>query len=57
MKIKGIELKNYRLYKGINQVVFPNGNNKNLYLISVLKTAKGRRLKTFTMNTMLQAEQ
>jgi len=34
MKIKGIELKNYRLYKGINQVVFPNGNNKNLYLIS-----------------------
>lgn len=34
MKIKSIELKNYRLYKGLNQVVFPNGNNKNLYLIS-----------------------
>lgn len=34
MKIKTIELNNYRLYKGINKVVFPNGNNKNLYLIS-----------------------
>jgi DNA sulfur modification protein DndD len=34
MKIKSIELNNYRLYKGINKVVFPNGNNKNLYLIS-----------------------
>lgn len=34
MKIKNIELYNYRLYKGINKVVFPNGNNKNLYLIS-----------------------
>jgi DNA sulfur modification protein DndD len=34
VKIKSIELYNYRLYKGINKVVFPNGNNKNLYLIS-----------------------
>ena len=34
MKIKNIELNNYRLYKGKNKVVFPNGNNKNLYLIS-----------------------
>jgi DNA sulfur modification protein DndD len=34
MKIKSIELNNYRLYKGINKVVFSNGNNKNLYLIS-----------------------
>jgi DNA sulfur modification protein DndD len=34
MKIKSIELNNYRLYKGKNEVVFPNGNNKNLYLIS-----------------------
>ncbi len=34
MKIKSIVLHNYRLYKGINKVVFPNGNNKNLYLIS-----------------------
>jgi DNA sulfur modification protein DndD len=34
MKIKSIEINNYRLYKGINKVVFPNGNNKNLYLIS-----------------------
>lgn len=34
MKIKSIELNNYRLYKGFNKVVFANGNNKNLYLIS-----------------------
>jgi DNA sulfur modification protein DndD len=34
MIIKCIELNNYRLYKGANKVVFPNGNNKNLYLIS-----------------------
>ena len=34
MNIKSIELNNYRLYKGTNKVVFPNGNNKNLYLIS-----------------------
>jgi len=34
MKIKSIELYNYRLYKGSNKAVFPNGNNKNLYLIS-----------------------
>jgi DNA sulfur modification protein DndD len=34
MKIKSIELNNYRLYKGFNKVDFPNGNNKNLYLIS-----------------------
>lgn len=33
MKIKSIELNNYRLYKGKNKVFFPNGNNKNLYLI------------------------
>jgi DNA sulfur modification protein DndD len=33
MKIKSIELNNYRLYKGFNKVDFPNGNNKNLYLI------------------------
>ena len=34
MKIKSIELINYRLYKGSNKIVFKNGNNKNLYLIS-----------------------
>jgi len=34
MKIKSVELNNYRLYNGKNKVVFPNGNNKNLYLIS-----------------------
>jgi DNA sulfur modification protein DndD len=34
MKIKSIGLNNYRLYKGFNKVDFPNGNNKNLYLIS-----------------------
>lgn len=34
MKIKSIELNNFRLYKGINKIDFPNGNNKNLYLIS-----------------------
>lgn len=34
MKIKSIELINYRLYKGNNKVVFENGNEKNLYLIS-----------------------
>ena len=34
MKIKNIELNNYRLYKGFNKVDFPNGNNRNLYLIS-----------------------
>lgn len=34
MRIINIELNNYRLYKGINKVFFPNGNNKNLYLIS-----------------------
>lgn len=34
MKIKTIELNNYRLYKGVNRIVFLNGNNKNLYLIS-----------------------
>jgi len=33
MKIKTIELNNYRLYKGINKIVFPNGKNKNLFLI------------------------
>lgn len=34
MKVKSIEIKNYRLYKGITKVVFPNDNNKNVYLIS-----------------------
>lgn len=34
MKIKSIELYNYRLFKGSNKAIFPNGNNKNLYLIS-----------------------
>lgn len=34
MKIKRIELNNYRLYKGFHKVDFPNGNDKNLYLIS-----------------------
>lgn len=34
MKIKSIELNNYRLYKGFNKVDFPDENNKNLYLIS-----------------------
>lgn len=34
MKIKGIELKNYRLYKYINSITFPNGNDRNLFLIT-----------------------
>lgn len=34
MKIKSIELYNYRLYKGKNKIVFNNGNDKNLFLIS-----------------------
>lgn len=34
MRIKTIELNNYRLYKGINTVLFPNENGKNLFLIS-----------------------
>jgi DNA sulfur modification protein DndD len=34
MRIKSIELNNYRLYKGINKISFPNGNEKNLFLIS-----------------------
>ncbi len=35
MKIKSIELYNYRLYKGLNKIVFKNGNEKeNLFLIS-----------------------
>ncbi|HEY5590779.1 MAG TPA: DNA sulfur modification protein DndD [Paludibacter sp.] len=34
MKIISIELNNYRLFKGKNKIIFPNGNNKNLYLIS-----------------------
>jgi len=34
MKIKSIELKNYRLYKGVNTISFPNDNEKNLFLIS-----------------------
>lgn len=34
MKIKSIELYNYRLYKGINKISFHNEDNKNIYLIS-----------------------
>ena len=34
MKIKGIELNNYRLYKGVNSITFPNGNDRNLFLIT-----------------------
>lgn len=34
MRIKSIELNNYRLYKGINKIYFPNGDEKNLFLIS-----------------------
>lgn len=34
MKIKGIELNNYRLYKGVNSILFPNGNDRNLFLIT-----------------------
>jgi len=34
MKIKSIELNNYRLYKGTNKISFSNENEKNLFLIS-----------------------
>jgi DNA sulfur modification protein DndD len=34
MKIKNIELYNYRLYKGANRINFQNGSDKNIYLIS-----------------------
>lgn len=34
MKIKNIELYNYRLYKGVNRINFQNGSDKNIYLIS-----------------------
>lgn len=34
MKIKNIELYNYRIYKGINRINFQNGSDKNVYLIS-----------------------
>ncbi len=34
MKIKNIELYNYRLYRGANIINFQNGSNKNIYLIS-----------------------
>lgn len=34
MKIKNIELYNYRLYKGVNKINFPNGRDKNIYLVS-----------------------
>ena len=34
MRIKSIELNNYRLYRGINKIHFPNGDEKNLFLIS-----------------------
>ncbi|OAV73668.1 ATPase involved in DNA repair [Bacteroidales bacterium Barb6] len=33
MKIKSIELNNYRLYKGVNTISFPNGNERNIFLI------------------------
>ena len=34
MRIKSIELNNFRLYKDINKISFPNENEKNLFLIS-----------------------
>ncbi len=34
MRIKSIELNNYRLYKGINKISFSNENEKNIFLIS-----------------------
>ncbi len=34
MKIKSLELNNYRLYRGVNNITFPDGNEKNLFLIS-----------------------
>jgi DNA sulfur modification protein DndD len=34
MKIKSIELNNYRLFKGVNQISFPSKSEKNLFLIS-----------------------
>lgn len=34
MKIKSIELNNYRLYKGVNKISFQNESTKNIYLIS-----------------------
>ena len=34
MKIKSIELCNYRLYKGYNEIVFEEEKDKNIYLIS-----------------------
>ena len=34
MKIKSIELNNYRLYKGINKIDFQTENDKNIFLIS-----------------------
>ena len=34
MRIKSIELNNYRLYRGINKIVFRNEEIRNLYLIS-----------------------
>lgn len=33
MRIEYIKLNNYRLYKGLNQVVFPKDENKNIYII------------------------
>jgi DNA sulfur modification protein DndD len=33
MRIKSIELNNYRLYKGVNKISFLNGNGKNVFLI------------------------
>ena len=34
MRIKSIELNNYRLYKGINKISFSNEKEKNIFLIS-----------------------
>ncbi len=49
MIIKSIELKNYRLYKGTNKVVFPYNENKNLFLI----TGKNGFGKTTFLNSLL----
>ena len=34
MKIKSIELCNYRLYKGYNKIIFEEEKDKNIHLIS-----------------------
>ena len=33
MRIEKIKLYNYRLYKGLNQIVFPKDEKKNIYVI------------------------